>query len=254
MSIKRIIRRLARVAPANGLRCLLYRLGAVRIGKGVSIARGVILGAEVSVGPNTKIEPEVRIGEKAKVGSKVEIRRGTSIGPKVVIGDSAIIGGQSVLVNCIIGDRSFVEYGVVFAGNGENWITVGRDSYVGIYAVLDNSGGIEIGDCVHIAGPTVGIWTHTSIYQCLVGDELENTTRKVTAPVKIECNVWIGGNSTIYPGVTIGHHSVVLPNSAVDEDIAPFSMVGGVPARLKKRIEMDGKETRFVPEHLEKRA
>jgi acetyltransferase-like isoleucine patch superfamily enzyme len=233
---------------------LLYRLGAVRISTGVLIARGVALGAEVSIGPNSSIEEDVRIGEKAKVGDAVVIRRGASIGPLVAIGNKAIIGGQSILANCTIGDRSFVEYGVVFTGNRENWITVGRDSYIGIYAVLDNSGGIEIGDCVHIAGPTVGVWTHTSIFQCLAGDELEVTTRKVTAPVKIENNVWIGGNSTVYPGVAIGHHTVILPNSVVKEDIASFSLVGGVPARLKKFIELDGKETRFISEHLQKRS
>ncbi|NBC08454.1 MAG: hypothetical protein GVY26_14765, partial [Bacteroidetes bacterium] len=56
------------------------------------------------------------------------------------------------------------------------------------------------------------------------------------APVVIEDNVYIGGNCTIYPGVKIGHHSVIAPNSAVTKDVVPYSMVGGVPAKKIKTL------------------
>ena len=59
------------------------------------------------------------------------------------------------------------------------------------------------------------------------------------AEVKIESNVWVGGNTTIYPGVTVGHHTVILPNSAVHKDFVPFSMVGGVPAEIKGQMQID---------------
>lgn len=59
-----------------------------------------------------------------------------------------------------------------------------------------------------------------------------------TSPMKIEDNVYIGGNCTIYPGVTIHHHSVVAPNSAVTKDVASYTMVGGVPAKCIKRIKI----------------
>ena len=47
-----------------------------------------------------------------------------------------------------------------------------------------------------------------------------------TSPILIENNVYIGGNCTIYPGVTIGHHSIVAPNSAVTINILPYTLVG----------------------------
>lgn len=254
MRTRGAIRRVARRAPGNPLRCFLYRLSGVRIGEGVWIARGVAIGSGVSIGRNTKIQPGVSIGSDTMVGNEVEIRHGATIGPKVAIGDGIIIGANSLLHNCTIGDHSFVEHGVIFTGSGDNWINIGRHCYIGIYAVLDRSGGIEVGDYVHIAGPTVGIWTHTSVYQCLASEKLvHESVRRMIAPVKIENNVWMGGNTTVYAGVTVGHHSVILPNSVVIKHVVPFSMVGGVPAKLKRRIEMDDTEVRFVTAQVEDR-
>lgn len=56
------------------------------------------------------------------------------------------------------------------------------------------------------------------------------------APVVIGDNVWIGSKATITAGVTIGEHSVVGANSVVTRDVAPYTVVGGVPARLIREI------------------
>jgi len=44
--------------------------------------------------------------------------------------------------------------------------------------------------------------------------------------------VWIGANVLIEPGLTIGENSVIGANSVVTKDVKPFSIVGGVPAKL----------------------
>jgi acetyltransferase-like isoleucine patch superfamily enzyme len=54
-------------------------------------------------------------------------------------------------------------------------------------------------------------------------------------PVVIEDDVWIGANCMILPGVTIGHGSVVAAGSVVTKSIQPFTIVGGVPARVIRR-------------------
>ena len=53
-----------------------------------------------------------------------------------------------------------------------------------------------------------------------------------TNPIKIECNVWIGFDSCILPGVTIGECSVVGARSVVTENVPPYCIVAGNPARL----------------------
>lgn len=50
-------------------------------------------------------------------------------------------------------------------------------------------------------------------------------------------DVWVGRNATILQGVTIGHGAVVGANAVVTRDVAPYTIVGGVPARpIKKRF------------------
>jgi acetyltransferase-like isoleucine patch superfamily enzyme len=220
-------------------------LGGVRIGAKVSIARGVPVGSAVSIACNATIESGATIGSNTVIGEAAEIRQGARVGPRVEIGAGVLVSSNSLLQNCTIGAHSFVEYGVILTGSGDNRVTVGKHCYLGIYGVLDGSGGITIGDFVQIA--TVQIWTHTSVYQCLAGEELaQSSPRRKTAPVRIESNVWIGAYTVIYPGVTIGHHAVILPNSAIAQDVSSYCMVGGVPARLRRRIVIDDGEPRFV--------
>lgn len=60
-----------------------------------------------------------------------------------------------------------------------------------------------------------------------------NTTGP-SKPVKIEDNVWIGANTIILPGVTIGYGSVVSANSVVVDDIPDMVIASGNPARVIK--------------------
>lgn len=62
------------------------------------------------------------------------------------------------------------------------------------------------------------------------------------APVTIEDDVWCGANVTILKGVTIGRGSVVAAGAVVTRSCAPYSIIGGVPAKL---IRM-----RFSPEQI----
>lgn len=68
-------------------------------------------------------------------------------------------------------------------------------------------------------------------------------------PVHIEDSVWIGANSVILPGVTIGKGAVISANSVVKHDIPPMCVAGGNPAIVLKRFDGSRK-----PEMLKKAA
>lgn len=57
-------------------------------------------------------------------------------------------------------------------------------------------------------------------------------------PIRIDRDVWIGRGSCILPGVMIGEGSVVGANSVVTEDIPPFSIAVGVPAKVIRKREV----------------
>jgi acetyltransferase-like isoleucine patch superfamily enzyme len=156
---------------------------------------------------------------------------------------NARIGIRALISNIEVGENSFLESGVMCTGFGEGRITIGKESYIGINNILDWSNNISIGDYVHIAGPSTGLWTHSSVNMTLKSTELNNSSscNRYTLPIKIEDNVFIGGGCIIYPGVTIHHHSIVAPNSTVVKDVESYTMVGGSPAKIIKNIDLQEK-------------
>lgn len=184
------------------------------------------------LGKGIVFNKDIQMGRECRIGDNVVFGRSVKIGNNISIGKDAIIE------NISIGNDSSIEGRVICTGYGNGKIKIGRYCYIGVYNVLDWSDNITIGDYVHIAGPSTGLWTHTSFRMCMNSIPISNKSieYRPTAPIIIENNVYIGGNCTIYPGVTIGHHSIIAPNSAVTKNVQPNTMVGGVPAKLIKRI------------------
>lgn len=58
-----------------------------------------------------------------------------------------------------------------------------------------------------------------------------------TSKIIIEDNCWIGSKSTILKGVRIGEGAVVAAGAVVTKDVEPYTIVGGIPAKLIKKIE-----------------
>lgn len=182
---------------------------------------------------------KIEISKELVIGKNCTILDGVQIGRGVILHDGCHIGRNVFLENIEVGKNTTIESGVVCTGYGKGKIRIGENCYIGINNVLDWSNDIIIGDYVHIAGPSTGLWTHTSAPMCLNNIPLSDKSEKFrpTAPIIIESNVYVGGNCTIYPGVVIGKYSIVAPNSAVTKNVPSYKMVGGVPASEIKSID-----------------
>ena len=113
---------------------------------------------------------------------------------------------------------------------GKN-IRIGKRCWIQQGCTFFDRGGITIGNDVFIA-PKVNLITinHDS--------DPENRSATYGRPIVMEDKVWIGINSTILPGVTVGYGSIVGANSVVTHDVSPYTVVGGNPAKFIKEIRL----------------
>ena len=120
----------------------------------------------------------------------------------------------------------------------ERWrgVKVGKHVFLGGGNVLDRARPdlITIEDHVSLAG-NVNILTHsnpTEPIREILGDSATNI-----APVHIKRGAWIAVSVVVLPGVIIGENSIVAAGSVVTKDVPPYSIVGGVPAKVIKNIK-----------------
>jgi acetyltransferase-like isoleucine patch superfamily enzyme len=102
----------------------------------------------------------------------------------------------------------------------------GVNVWIGEWAVLDASGGLEIGDNSQV-GVGVMVWSHTSHIQALRGETGSSKTGIVRNATRVGSNCFIAGPSVIAPGVTLGDRVVVSPMSLVDRDLPEGTVYNG---------------------------
>jgi acetyltransferase-like isoleucine patch superfamily enzyme len=128
------------------------------------------------------------------------------------------------------GARTSVYDSVVVLGE----VRVGRDTWIGPFVVLDDSGGLTIGShCSISAG--VQIYSHDTVEWALSG----GTASYTHAPTSIGDNCYIGPCAVIAKGVHIGNRCRIGANSLVLSDIPAGSLAHGTPCRVVGQVEAD---------------
>lgn len=130
---------------------------------------------------------------------KARIEPGAIIRDQVEIGDNAVIMmGASINIGSVIGEGTMIDMNVVLGGRA----TVGKNCHIGAGSVL------------------AGV--------------IEPPSAK---PVVIEDDVVIGANAVVLEGVTVGKGAVVAAGAIVIDDVEPYTVVAGTPARKIKDID-----------------
>jgi acetyltransferase-like isoleucine patch superfamily enzyme len=171
--------------------------------------------------PKSKLEENVTISPSSLLnvsGLRLKDNCFVNIGAQCQISGSLIFDKENASIT--IGDRVFMNGTLIAAHN------------------------IELGDDILIAwGITVVDHDSHSIsfskraYDVLSWQKGEkNWSHVKIEPVKICSKVWIGFNSIILKGVTIGEGAVIAAGSVVTKDVPPWTIVAGNPARVVREI------------------
>jgi acetyltransferase-like isoleucine patch superfamily enzyme len=114
-------------------------------------------------------------------------------------------------------------------------VKIGQNVFLGYDVVIDQTYPelVEIEDYARI-GPGVIILAHSRPGDCWMDYMGEKQ-----APVRVKRHAAIYAGAIITPGVTVGECAIVREGAVVEENVPPFTMVGGIPARVLKELPRD---------------
>jgi acetyltransferase-like isoleucine patch superfamily enzyme len=113
-------------------------------------------------------------------------------------------------------------------------VRVGRNTWIGPLTLLDGSGGLSIGDNCSIS-TGVQIYSHDTVKWAVSG----GTEAYERAPVEIGDWCYIGSQTVVTKGVTVGSQSVVGACSFVNRDLPPRTIAVGAPCRVIGHVDVD---------------
>lgn len=140
-----------------------------------------------------------------------------------------------------IGDNSWLN---VCDRSGGQRLLIGRNVCVGRNAMINAADRVEIGD-FNLFAPRIYISDVDHEYADITRPVIEQGLRRRGA-LTIEENCWVGINCVISGGLTVGRGSVIAANSVVLDDIPPFCVVAGNPARIIKAYDPESRAWRRV--------
>ena len=165
-------------------------------------------------------------------------RRGLNLDRSCYVGPGISLGVDTV---CAI--RGAVEVGPECELNQgvelNPWggkIRLGRRVWLGPYAVIYGHGGVEIGEQTLIS---MHVSILSSDHAIPERAKLIRDCRDELKPTKIGKDVWIGANSVVLGGVTIGDGCVVGAGAVVTKDLPAYSVAVGVPAKIVRSREKE---------------
>lgn len=126
-------------------------------------------------------------------------------------------------------DESLRVFPPFYTDFGKN-IAVGKNVFINACCHFQDHGGVTLGD-----GCLIG---HNVVFATLNHSLAPEARASMhPAPIVLGKNVWVGSNSTILQGVTIGDNAVIAAGAVVTKDIPADTIAGGVPAKIIRSIK-----------------
>lgn len=177
-----------------------------------------------------------RCGRSVLFGRNITLRvtKRIELGNRMLVDDNAVLDAkgdpEKSFVRC--GDEVEISRNAILACKARGSITLGNFVSIGRNVLMSAVASIKIGDNCSI-GPYAAIlasghdWSDPEMPVLLQG--------RAIGDIMIEDNVWIGAHVTVMDGVTIGANSVIAVGSVVSQDIPPYTIAAGAPARVVRK-------------------
>ncbi len=211
----------------------LRELFSILTSKGFSVIRGTLF-----IKPflkSTKGIVFAELGARVQFGHKVKVGSGLNLMKNSLI-NALSYDGVEIGNNFTLGKYAIIECTGVLRNVG-NSLKIGNNVGINHFCFIGVRGDIEIGNDV-IFGPRVNIFSENHNYEDItIPIKNQGVTKGKTI---IGNDVWIGANVSIMSGVKIGDGCIIAAGAIVTKDIPPYSIIGGVPAKvLKNRKKED---------------
>lgn len=180
------------------------------------------------VDPKAELAGDVSVGPYAVIGPHVTIGAGTSVGPHVVLDGWMTIGARCrFFTGAVIGAPSQD----LKAKPGRSFVRIGDDTAIREYATVsrgtDEESATRIG-----SGNLIMAYAHVA-HDCVVGDRCVIANAGTLAGhVTLEDQVIIGGLAAVHQFVRVGRLAIVGGCSKVVQDVVPYALCDGHPARV----------------------
>ena len=156
----------------------------------------------------------------------------------IKLGKNVEIDPSSSVNNVKIGDKVRIAKRCSIFGGPENLLEIGRETYIGMNAVLNGyKAKLKIGSYVSIA-QNVNIMVDSGPN---ASPELQKIFPIEKGSVGIGNHTWIGASVIIMPNVTLGEYCIVAANSYVNQSFPAYSIIGGSPAKLIRTLTEEEK-------------
>ena len=208
----------------------------VNVHKTAVIHAGVKLSSGVMVGPYSVIEGDVTLGDNVRIGSHCVITGQTTIGRNCKIYTGAVIGSAPQ-------DKKHSADDNVFLNIGEN-------NTIREYVTI-NPGTVE-GGSKTVLGDNNLIMAYAHIaHDCIIGNKcVMANAATLGGHVILEDGAMIGGLSAVHQFVRLGRLSIVGGCSKVVQDVPPFSMCDGHPAKVVNTNVVGLRRSEIPPESI----
>lgn len=195
-----------------------------RLGDGVTVGPYAVIGADVEMGPGSVVHPHAVLGGHTTLGAGVEVFPFASVGLRPQ--DRKYDGSPTRLV---IGDRTVIRECVT---------------------IQPGTSGAGCGVTRIGAGCLIMAYSHVA-HDCTIGDDvvIANATQ-IAGHCTIEDHVILGGATTVHQFVRVGARAITGAASRLQQDVPPFMLADGHPARLFGLNTVGLKRAKLPPETL----